>query len=95
MFNPSIKEENVIVIEYHFEDVEEGTRKKEKRPPLHKKPAKRGKQIVSSSTGPVTRAKTRLAKDKENAKGIIEIPKNKKGYFVDSNHISDMPETMD
>jgi hypothetical protein len=43
MFNPSIKEENVIVIEDHSEDVEAGTRKKENRPPLHKKPAKRGK----------------------------------------------------
>jgi hypothetical protein len=43
MFNPSIKEENVIVIEYHYEDGEAGTRKKTKRPPLHKKPTKRGK----------------------------------------------------
>ena len=43
MFNPSIKEENVIVIEDHSEDVEVGTRKKTKRPPLHKKPTKRGK----------------------------------------------------
>jgi hypothetical protein len=40
MFNPSIKEENVIVIEEHSEDVEAGTRKKTKRSPLHKKPAK-------------------------------------------------------
>jgi hypothetical protein len=95
MFNPSIKEENVIVIEDHSEDVEAGTRKKEKRPPLHKKPTKRGKQIVSSSTGPVTRATTRLAKAKEIAKGISEIPENKKGYLVDSDHISDMPEAMD
>jgi hypothetical protein len=95
MFNPSIKEENVIVIEDHSEDAGAGTRKKEKRPPLHKKPTKRGKQIVSSSTGPVTRATTRLAKAKEIAKGISEIPENKKGYLVDSDHISDMPEAMD
>jgi hypothetical protein len=64
MFNPSIKEENVIVIEDHSEYAKAGTKKKEKRPPLHKKPTKRGKQIVSSSTGHVTRATTRLAKAK-------------------------------
>jgi hypothetical protein len=55
--------------------------KVEKIPPFHKKPAKRGKQIVSSSTGPVTRATTRLAKAKEIAKGISEIPENKKGIL--------------
>jgi hypothetical protein len=38
MFNPSIKEENIIVIEDHSEDVEAGTRKKEKGTPLHRKP---------------------------------------------------------
>jgi hypothetical protein len=68
---------------------------KKKRPPLHKKSTKRGKHIVSSSTIPVTRATTRLAKAKEISKGISEIPKNKKGYLVDSDHISDMPEAMD
>jgi hypothetical protein len=96
MFNPSIKEENVIDIEDHFEDVEAGTRKKKtKRPPLHKKPTNRGKQIVSSSTRPITRATTRLEKAKEIAKGISEIPENKKGYLVDLDHLSDMPEAMD
>jgi hypothetical protein len=54
MFNPSIKEENFIVIEDHSKDVEAGTRKKARRPPLHKKPAKRGKQIVSLPTRPAT-----------------------------------------
>ena len=87
MFNSSIKKKYVIVIEDHYEEVEAGTRKKEKRPPLHKKPAKRGKQIISSSTGPVTRATTILAKAKEISKGINEIPENKKGYLVDSDCI--------
>ena len=62
---------------------------------MHKKPAKRGKQIVSSSTRPVTRATTRLEKAKEIAKGTSEIPENKKGCLVDLDHISDMPEAMD
>ena len=62
---------------------------------MHKKPTKKGKQIVSSSTRPVTRATTRFPKAKEIAKGISEIPENKKGYLVDSDNISDMPEAMD
>jgi hypothetical protein len=95
MYNPSITEENVIVIEYHFEDVEEGTRKKEKGTPLLKKIVNKGKQFFSSSTGPVMSATTRLAKAKEIAKGISEIPENKKDYLVDSDHISDVPEAMD
>jgi hypothetical protein len=95
MFNPSIKEENIIVIEDHSEYAEASTRKKAKGTPLHRKPTKKGKQIVSSSIGPVTRATTRLAKAKEIAKGISDIPENKKGYLVDSYHISDMPEAMD
>jgi hypothetical protein len=36
-----------------------------------------------------------LAKAKEIAKCISEITENKKGYLVDSDHISDMPEAMD
>jgi hypothetical protein len=95
MYNPSIKEENVIVIEYHSEDAEAGTRKKEKGTPLIKKPVNKGKQFFSSSTGPITRATTRLEKAKEIAKGISEIPKNKKDYLVDSYCISYVPEAMD
>ena len=41
------------------------------------------------------RATARSAKAKEIAKGISEIPENKKDYLVDSDHISDMPEAMD
>jgi hypothetical protein len=95
MFNPSIKEENVIVIEDDSENVEAGTRKREKRTSLLKKPVNKGKQMFSSSTGPVTRATTRLAKAKEMAKGISEIPENKQDYLVDSDHISDVPEAID
>jgi hypothetical protein len=50
MFNPSIKEENVIVIEDDSENVEAGTRKREKRTSLLKKPINKGKQMFSSST---------------------------------------------
>ena len=51
--------------------------------------------MISSSTGPVMRATTRLAKAKEMAKGIKEIPENKQDYLVDSDHISDVLEAID
>ena len=59
---------------------------------MHKKPTKRGKHIVSSSTGLVTRATTILAKAKEISKGISEIPENKQDYLVESDHILDVLE---
>jgi hypothetical protein len=77
MFNPSIKEENVIVIEGNSENVEAGTKKRAKRTSLLKKSVHKGKQMFSSSIGPIMGASTRLAKDKEMAKGINEIPENK------------------
>jgi hypothetical protein len=46
MYNTSIKEENIIVIEDHSEDVEVGTRKKEKGTPLLKKPVNKGKTKI-------------------------------------------------
>jgi hypothetical protein len=95
MFNPSIKEENIIVIEDDSENAEAGTRKRAKRTSLLKKPVKKGKQMFSSSTGPVMRASTRLAKSKEMAKAISEILENKQDYLVDSDHISDVPEAID
>jgi hypothetical protein len=36
-----------------------------------------------------------LVKAKVIAKGISEIPENKKGHLVDSYHLSDMPEAME
>jgi hypothetical protein len=48
MFDPSIKEENVIVIEDHSEDAEAGTKKKARKLPLHKKPTEKGKQMLHS-----------------------------------------------
>jgi len=95
MFNPSIKEENVIVIEDDSENAKAGTRKRAKRTSLLKKPVNKGKQMFSSSTGPVTRATTRLVKAKEISKGISEIPENKQDYLVDSDHISDVLEAID
>ena len=77
MFNPSIKEENVIVIEDDSENVEAGTRKREKRTSFTKKPISKGKRMISPPTGPVTRASTRLEKSKEMDKGINETPEYK------------------
>jgi hypothetical protein len=95
MFNPSIKEENVIVIEDDSENAKAGTRKREKRTSLLKKPVSKGKKMISSSTRPIMRASTRLSKAKEIAKGISETPENKQDYFEDSNRISDVPEAID
>ena len=95
MFSPSIKEENIIVIEDDSENAEEGTKKRTKRTSLLKKPVSKGKKIFSSSTGPVTRASTRLEKDKEMAKGISETPEDKQDHFEDSDCISDVPEAID
>jgi hypothetical protein len=61
MFDPSIKKEYVIVIEDHSKDAETNVKQKENKPSLHKKQADKGKQIVPLSTGPVTRATTRLS----------------------------------
>jgi hypothetical protein len=95
MFNPSIKEENVIVIEDDSENAEASTRKREKGTSLPKKPVSKGKRMISPSTGPVTRASTKLAKAKEMAKGISETPEDKQGHLEDSDRILDVPEAID
>jgi hypothetical protein len=95
MFDPSIKKEDVIVIEDHSEDAKEDIKQKAGKPPLHKEPTKRGKQTVPFPTRPVTRATTKLSRAKASAKGISRVPENKESNLVDSNHISDMPEAMD
>ena len=43
MFGSSIKKEDVIVIEYHFEDAKKDVKQRENKPPLHKEPSKRDK----------------------------------------------------
>jgi hypothetical protein len=43
MFDPSIKKEDVIVIEYHLEDAKKDVKQRENKPPLHKEPSKRDK----------------------------------------------------
>jgi hypothetical protein len=94
MFDPSIKKEDVIVIEDHSEDAKAGIKEKAGKPPLRKEPEKRSKQTVLFPTGPVTRATTRLSRAKASAKGISRVPENKESNLVDSKHISDMPEAM-
>jgi hypothetical protein len=77
IFNLSIKEETTIIIEDDSEDVETSTKKRAKKTPLPKKYVSKGKGILTPPTGPVMRASTRLAKDKEMAKGINEFPEEK------------------
>jgi hypothetical protein len=43
MFDPSIKKEDVIVIEDHSEDAKIDIKQRENKPPLHKEPTKRDK----------------------------------------------------
>jgi hypothetical protein len=95
MFDSSIKREDVIVIEDHSEDAKEDIKRKTGNSPVHKEPVKEGKQIVPFSTGPVTRAATKLSRAKASAKGISRVPETKESNLVDSDHISDMPEAMD
>jgi hypothetical protein len=86
MFEPSIKEENVIVIEDHSEDSKVGVKEKEERLPLHRKTkenknlgktTERGKQIDQFPTGPVTRATMILSRVEALYKGTGRISKNK------------------
>jgi hypothetical protein len=95
MFDPSIKKEYGIVIEDHSEDSKEDIKQKVGKPPLHKEPAKIGKQIVPFPRGPVTRATTKLSRAKASDIGISGVPENKENNLTDSYHISDMPEAMD
>jgi hypothetical protein len=104
MFDPFIKEENVIVIEDHYEDSKIGVKEKAERLPLHRKTKEdkklwkttvKGKQVAKSSTGPITRDTTRLLKAEALAKGASRISENKDSNPVDSDHISDIPEAID
>jgi hypothetical protein len=95
MFDPSIKKEDVIVIEDHSEDAKTDIKQRENKPPLHKEPAKRDKQVIASSTGPITRATTRLSRAKASVEGISRVPESTESHLVDSDHISDIPEAMD
>jgi len=95
MFNPSIKEENVIVIEDDSKNAEASTRKRAKRTSFPKKPVSKGKRMISPSIGPVTRASTKLSKAKEMAKGVSETPEDKQGHLEDSDRILDVPEAID
>jgi hypothetical protein len=95
IFNPSIKEENTIIIEDDSEDVETSTRKREKQTPFPNKSIRKGKGILTPPIGPVTRASTRLTKAKEMAKGISEFPEEKHNYLEDSDYLPDVPRALD
>jgi hypothetical protein len=95
MFDSSIKEKNVIVIEDHSEDSKAGVKEKAEIPPLHRKPSERGKQIAKFPAGPVTRATTRLSRTEALAKGTRRISENKESNSINSDHISYIPKAMD
>jgi hypothetical protein len=95
MFNPSIKVENTIIIDDDSEEVETSTRKKAKKTPFPKKSVSKGKGKLTPPVGPVTRASTTLAKDKEMAKGISEFHEETKDYMEDSDYLPNVPGAMD
>jgi hypothetical protein len=76
MLDPSIKKEDVIVIEDHFEDAETNVKQKANKPSLHKKPKDKGNQTVPLSTGPVTRATTRLSQARASSEGTSKVPES-------------------
>jgi hypothetical protein len=104
MFDPSIKKENFIVIEDHYEDSKVGFKEQEERLPLHRKAkenknlgktTKKGKHVAQHSTGPITRATTRLSRIEEILKGTGRFSENKDYHLVDSDQIPDIPEAME
>ena len=95
MFNPSIKKADVIVIEDHSEDAKTKVKQRVNKPPLHKKTTNKGKQTTPLSTGPITRATTRLSQAKTFVEGISKVLESTEGHLVDLDHISDISEAMD
>jgi hypothetical protein len=86
MFDPSIKEENVIVIEDNSEDSKIGVKEKAETLPLHRKTkenknlgktTERGKQIAQFLTGPITRSTTKLSRVEAFLKALVEFLKTK------------------
>jgi hypothetical protein len=87
MFDPSIKKEDVIVIEDHSKDAKEDIKQETRKPPLHKESAKRGKQTVPYLIGPIKRVSTKFSRAKASVKGISRVPENKERNLIDSDHI--------
>ena len=86
MFDPSIKEENFILIEDHYEDSKTGVKEKAERLPLHRKTkedknlgktTEKGKQVAQHSMGPITRETTRSSRDEALFKGTGGISEDK------------------
>jgi hypothetical protein len=103
MFDPSIKKENLIVIEDNSEDSKEGIKEQEKIPPVHRKEKEnknlektegKGKQVAQYSTGPTKRETTRSSKVEALFKGIGGISDDKDYHPVDSDQIPDILEAM-
>jgi hypothetical protein len=95
MFNPTIKEENTIIIDDDSEEVETRTRKKAKKTLFPKKSVSKGKGKLTPPAGPVMRASTRLAKAKEITKGISEFHGEMEDNMEDLDYLQDVPGAMD
>jgi hypothetical protein len=104
MFDPSIKKENLIVIEDNSEDSKAGIKEQAEIPPLHRKEKEnknlgktqgKGKQVAQYSTRPITRETTRSSKAEALFKGTGGISDDKDYHSADPDQIPDLPEAMD
>jgi hypothetical protein len=104
MFDPSIKKENLIVIEDNSEDSKTGIKEQAEIPPLHRneketknlgKTQGKGKQVAQYSTRPMTRETTRSSKDEAVFKGTGGVSDDKDYHSADPDQIPDLPEARD
>jgi DNA polymerase sigma len=105
MFHPSIKKENLIIIEDNSEDSKTGIKKQAETPSLHRtekesenlrKRQEKGKQIAQYSRRPVTRETTKSTSISESVfKGTDVVYDDKDDLFAEPDQMQDLPETRD
>jgi hypothetical protein len=105
MFDPSIKKENLIIIEDNSEDSKTGIKKQAETPSLHRtekesenlrKRQEKGKQVAQYSRRPVTRETTRSTSKSESVfRGTGVVSDDKDDPFAEPDQIPDLPETRD
>jgi hypothetical protein len=105
MFHPSIKKENLIIIEDNLEDSKKGIKKQTVTSSLHrtekeyeylKKKEEKGKQIAEYSRRPVTKATTKSASIFESVfKGTDVVYDDIDDLFAEPDQMQDLSETRD
>jgi len=104
MFEPSIKKENLIVIEDNSEDSKAGIKEQAEILPLYRnakenkilgKTQGKGKQVAQYSIGPITRETTRSSKFETMLKGTGGFFDDKDYHSADPDQIPDLLEAME